>query len=155
MLKKACPDNIHKLGLDLTRLCVFDFSSCGFHASDAEISRRGFRFVASPEGVFGRVPNLIIFSLVGCLVMIGLIFRSVIWLEVVCRSSNGSLKRILSTQKRLQKADGPTVDQVDYGLSNSNILYLLLDSSSFIDSTRLLVTVDNIRILVYCISVKG
>jgi len=29
------------------------------------------------EGVFGRVPNLIIFSLVGCLVMIGLIFRSV------------------------------------------------------------------------------
>ena len=71
--------------------------------------------------------------------MIGLIFRSVIWREVVCRSSNGSLKRILSTQKRLQKADGPTVD---YGLSNSNILYLLLDSSSFIDSTRLLVTVD-------------
>lgn len=29
------------------------------------------------EGVFGRVPNLIIFSLVGCLVMIGLIFKSV------------------------------------------------------------------------------
>jgi len=30
-------------------------------------------------GVFGRVPNLIIFSLVGCLVMIGLIFKSVSW----------------------------------------------------------------------------
>lgn len=39
--------------------------------------------------------------------MIGLIFRSVIWREVVCRSSNGSL------QKKLQKADDPTVD---YGL---------------------------------------
>lgn len=34
------------------------------------------------------------------------------------------------------------IQQLTMGCTNSNILYLLLDSSSFIDSTRLLVAVD-------------
>ena len=51
----------------MQRLCVLEFGLTRLHVA----------FQHGLAGVFNHVPRLILFSLVGCLIMTGLLFRSV------------------------------------------------------------------------------
>lgn len=111
-----------------------DFSSCGFHASDAKISRRGICQLS---------PALKVCSAV-CPISLSLVWWAALWWLAWFFDQSFGVKwcAVLRMGHCKKGCKRLMIQQLTMGCTNSNILYLLLDSSSFIDSTRLLVAVD-------------